>query len=187
MDDILERFFVAAGKAGWDVTRNDGPPAALPIEIAKRYPNIPQQFETFLRAFAKCTNKAGNAWFFCSDDLNRNDEDGWSWNGFESISLDAADGDEDLVEETQSFWDRHLPIAYAVHSDYAFLAIVVSGDDQGSIVYGYGPEFEESAETVTESLSQYLSKLANYISGAESVEYETSTGTCVLREFGDFL
>ena len=187
MDDVLDRFLVAAGKAGWDIARNDGPPATLPTEINERYPNIPQSFEMFLSTFSKCSNKAGNAWFFCADDFHRNDDVGWSWNSFEQISLDAADGDEDLLEEAQSFWDRHLPIAYAVHSDYAYLAIVVSGDDQGAIVYGYGPEFEESAKTITESLSQYLAKLTNYISGIESVEYETEDGTCVLREFDDFL
>jgi hypothetical protein len=55
------------------------------------------------------------------------------------------------------FWNHHLPIA--VRNDYQYFALNVSiGDNFGSIVSGYEPEFEEP-ETVASSFQEFLERI----------------------------
>ena len=56
------------------------------------------------------------------------------------------------MENITHFWDTHIPMMSAVHSEYAYLAISLSSEEYGAIVYGYAPEFEESVTKICDSL-----------------------------------
>ena len=57
--------------------------------------------------------------------------------------------------EIRRFWDRRLPIALSVGDGYAYYAL--SAED-GAVVYGREPEFEECA-AVAASPAEFLEKL----------------------------
>ena len=80
---------------------------------------------------------------------------------FERLSLDAAMSEADR-QCVQEFWQAHIPFAASVASDYAYLAL----RSDGVVVCGYGPEFEESAEQVAASLSDFLALFIAHLNGS---------------------
>jgi len=187
MKDLIESFVAAAKSKQWQISLGDPQDVELPDAITNRYARIPEDYLEFLSRTSLCCNQPSNAWFFCVDDYKRRDEEGWHWNDYEKMSLDVCDGDEELAEDIEEFWNDHFPIAYAVHSGHAYLALSVSPDDFGAVFYGYGPEFEE-ASRVCDTFPDFLSNLTNFLSGAESVEYKDEDGgDCILREYSDFM
>ena len=180
----IDEFVVAAQAAGWHIVSRDNRRIKLPAAISNRYPTIPDEFPIFLKTLSRCANNRRDAWFFCLEDYRCKKDAGRNWNGYENISLDSFDGDESMIANITGFWDRHLPVAYAVHSDLAYLALAVSGKNKGAVFYGYGPEFESSARKIASSLSTYLAKLTG-LSKPASARSDKDV-TCVVREFADF-
>lgn len=93
-------------------------------------------------------------WFLSTDDYTCSTMDGFAWNEFETISLDAASTDEERAAVTD-FWTEHLPILLSVRGHHSYLA--VRGD--GAIVHGEEPEFEQ-----TRVVASDLEKLLEMIS-----------------------
>jgi hypothetical protein len=70
------------------------------------------------------------------------------------LSLEAAMDDEIWKSEITAWWDRYLPIVMSVEDGYSFYAIDVT-EDQGAVVRGSEPEFEE-VDKVANSFEQFL-------------------------------
>lgn len=114
-------------------------------------------FQTFLDFVSKAESADGSAWFLCASDYENSDnQDGFAWNEFERMSLASADSDDEK-QWIKNWWERHLPVAMSVSGDYTFLAIDL---DNGNIVQGYEPEFEDTVK-VAENFEELLKMIVS--------------------------
>jgi hypothetical protein len=143
---------------------------------------LPSDYEFFLSHVATCANAGQNAWFLTEADFNGINvgEDTFHWNEWERITLEALQDDADTCARTSQFWSEHLPIMSSVHSDYAYIAIRIA---DGSIMYGYAPDFEEPSR-VASSFAEFLATLGDMLAGRIP---HTTVGGAIRREFTDFL
>ena len=181
----IDAFLKALLDAGWNVARKSTPLSISPA-VSDRYPNLPDDYRQFLQAFTRCANTPDNAWFlsendFNSDDIDRENSSMFRWDEYERMSLEADAGDAQEEDRIRRFWDAHLPIALAVHSDYAYLALCTAPERFGSIVYGFGPEFEGSVHKVSNSLTEFVQHFTEFVG------HPDNNGPDVPREFRDFL
>lgn len=139
---------------GWAVTQNPDSAISLDGSFTTRYKEIPSEYLDFLRAVKACATSSEQAWFLCEEEYNNSSEVAFKWNEFESLSLEAAQGDEKWRSEITAWWDGYLPIMMSVAGGYSFYAIDLA-DEIGAIVRGEEPEFEEVAK-VAENLEQFL-------------------------------
>ncbi len=132
-------------------------------DIKKKLDKVPNEFLEFISSFDELTSAENNVWFVSIKDYYKEqNEDGFSWNEFELQSLEAAEDDKELLESINSYWNNHLPFMMSVKNEYAYVAIVLSGDKKGSIVVGNEPEYEESI-IVANSLSEFFGKYSSHI------------------------
>ncbi len=134
---MLERFVEWAEANGWNVV-TDTEKTELPEEITRRY-DVPEQWYEFISRIKKCENSTADKWFLTPGDYLPQEE-GFQWNEFERLSLEW---DSDSESSIVSFWDRHLPIFLSVDGEYSYYAI---DTENGSVVGGCEPEFEEPSE-----------------------------------------
>ena len=184
MDEQEVSIFLAAlANAGWKVTPRESRPLLLNPDLRRRYPTLPEDYMRFLQAFALCANAAETVWFlseedYAADDDSRKNASTFRWNEYEQMSLETAEGDPEEGQAIRRFWDAHFPIAFAVHSDYAYLALCMAPDRFGAVVYGYGPTLEDSASVISPNFDAFVRQFLGFV-GAE--------GDDVPREFWDFL
>jgi len=151
----LEAFLALLRSVGWNVVlRNEGE-LDLGQEFNARYRDIPEEYLEFLKRVALCTNSAANVWFLGEGDYNGTAGHEFAWNEFEMMSLEGEELDKNSLDKIRKFWREHFPFMLCVHSDYAFLALCVSGSNYGAVVAGYAPEFEE-AFTVCDSFGEFI-------------------------------
>ena len=149
--DLIENFTDWAKKKGWTIERAETA-MELPEEVTTRYKNIPMQWLEFIIGFVDIMNSTDDMWFLtCENFLNGE----WSYNDFENMSLEAADGDEEWSVDIKAFWDNTFPIIMSVGGDYQYYAIEL---DSGKVVQGWEPEFEYPS-VVAESFVEFLEKL----------------------------
>ncbi|EAG9322703.1 SMI1/KNR4 family protein [Listeria monocytogenes] len=127
----------------------------FPEQILKRYGNLPDAYKAFYRQLNLCSNAGDTCWFLSEEDFLENEEDAFLWDSFEQMSLAAAEGDENLENEVKQFWNSHLPIMMSVGGSYEYYAIALN---DGSVVHGSEPEFEESL-VVADSFADFLLKI----------------------------
>lgn len=127
----------------------------FPEQILKRYVNLPDAFKTFYAQLNLCSNAGDTCWFLSEEDFLKNEDGAFSWNSFEQMSLEAAEGDKDLENKVKLFWNAHLPIMMSVDGCYEYYAIALN---DGSVVHGSEPEFEESL-VVADSFANFLLKI----------------------------
>lgn len=102
--------------------------------VKERLSKTPSSFLKFVEYFDLFANAEDNIWFISIKDyLKENNGEGFSWNEFELQSLEYSDGQE--KKDVIKFWNDHLPFIMSVKSDYAYVAIVLNGEDKGQIVY----------------------------------------------------
>jgi mRNA degradation ribonuclease J1/J2 len=154
--DKINNFINWAKNNHWNVVVENNSMKNLPENVLARY-NIPDEYKTFLENIKTCTNSEENVWFLCIDDYSEKPEGSFRWNEFEIISLEAADGDAELINAIENYWNKHLPILFNVKGEYEYYAI---NTENKNIVYGYEPEFEES-ETVADNFGELLDKIMN--------------------------
>lgn len=145
---------------GFVVKRRTGIKTLSPFFL-QRYSNLPADYLKFLNEFRLITNEEDNAWFNSIEDFNGESDNGFRWNEFEIMSLDALEDDKEACKEIRNFWNAHLPIAMAVGGEYQYLCIGLSPDNYGKIYYGSEPEFEDSADFVCDSFNQLLELLSS--------------------------
>ncbi|MCM1167384.1 MAG: hypothetical protein NC299_10155 [Lachnospiraceae bacterium] len=139
MNELVKKFSDWAEANDWKVIPADKK-RELPAEVLSRYAVIPEDWLEFVQCFESCSNGADNIWFLLSEDFERDDDEGFRWNEFERISLEAAADDEEWAADIRAFWDNYLPIVLGVAGDYHYYAI---GIRTGEIFEGREPEFED--------------------------------------------
>lgn len=142
-------------KRGWVIKEAADVLALLPEQIRGRYPAVPPAVEQFLRSFEVCHNATEDAWMLTPADFRKTDAEGFRWNEYEFMAIEAAEGEADRQSEVRAFWDEHLPIMMAVHSDYDYLAVRLAQPNFGSIVHGYAPEWDNPS-VVSRSFEEFL-------------------------------
>lgn len=147
---MIKQFADWAAERSWNIKIRDDN-FALPEEVAQRY-KVPESWLEFIRRFSLCANAEFTKWFITFEDFG---EDGFRWNEFELISLEAAGDDMEWRRRVTSFWDKHLPIFMSVEGEYEYYAVNV---ESGQVIYGYEPEFEEP-ETVADSFEKFIEKI----------------------------
>jgi len=166
----MHEVFKALTARGWSIQFNDLAGTLLPAALQQRYPEVPEELVAFLAPLKVCRNSEQNSWFLTADDFLRQ-APAFRWNEYECMALETLTSPEERAAVT-SFWDRHLPFMLAVHSDYDYLAMQVSGPAKGAIVHGFAPEWEDPS-VVAPSLSAFLRDLA-VAAGASEPAYPFS-------------
>jgi hypothetical protein len=157
-------LLAALEKRGWTIRRSTAAEPLLPPPLRARYPRLPADLTGFLEALESCVNGAETVWFLCPGDYRFIDPEGFRWNEFELMSLETTD-DPDRQTEIRRFWDLHLPIMLAVHSDYDYMAVSLAEKTYGQIVHGCGDDFE-APSPVAASFAEFLSLLKEEAAGA---------------------
>lgn len=149
--NLIEKFSDWAKKNRWVIERAKTS-MEMPEEVTTRYRNVPKQWKEFIINFDTIMNSTNDMWFLTHDNFL----DGvWSYNDFENMSLEAADGDEEWCAEIKEFWDNTFPIIMSIGGDYQYFAIKL---DSGEVVQGWEPEFEECF-VVAESFDEFIDKI----------------------------
>ena len=81
---------------GWTVTEAKHHAARLPIHVTERYKRIPDELLDVLSGIEECVAPDEKAWLLCQPDFEETSDSAFKWNGFELLSLEAADDDEEL-------------------------------------------------------------------------------------------
>lgn len=146
--NMIEKFTSWAEREGWVIKLSDMV-LEVPEAIRERYEIIPEQWLSFISKFSYISNAEQNMWFLtCNDYLD-------SCYDFENISLEAAIGDDEWIQDIKSFWNSTFPIIMSVGGDYHYYAIDI---DSGKVVEGWEPEFEETTD-VAESFDEFIEKI----------------------------
>jgi hypothetical protein len=150
--------------AQWDVTIARER-SALPAHIVARHRMIDPAFVAFVTSFDRCVHPSKDGWFLSAADYAEDAPGPWPWDFAERMSLEAQPTPTEAAA-IRAFWDRHLPFAFAVHSDYEYLAIRTDGDAVGAIVHGCAPEMEETTVVASsfEELATIICRGAHAIS-----------------------
>ncbi|MDF2660361.1 MAG: hypothetical protein K0Q94_3152 [Paenibacillus sp.] len=154
MNNKIDEFMIWADEKGWDLTRKSNFRLNLDGSVTARYKEIPNEYLDFLSAIQQCVSPNEQTWFICEDEFNSSSDAAFQWNECEMLSLEAAMDDEIWKSEITAWWDRYLPIVMSVEDGYSFYAIDVT-EDQGAVVRGSEPEFEE-VDKVANSFEQFL-------------------------------
>src|SRR5215470_4959968 len=171
-DQEWEDFAVALVRRRWRLEqKSPEQPLTLSAEIQRRYPQLPEEYETFLNLFASAVSPDGKAWFLCEGEYNGNSDCVWPWNECERQSLEAGGKDAALAESIRAFWDEHLPIAFSVKGEYAYLALTVSPEDFGSVVYGHEPEYEDG-EIICGSFGELTGLMVQFLRRGPGQQYQ---------------
>jgi hypothetical protein len=125
---------------GWKVELSTTPMELLPDPLTRRYHWLPREVAEFLCPLVSCRNQDETVWFLCHSDFSVARSEGFNWNEYERMAIEAAGNDPSLISKIHEFWDNHFPFMLAVHSDYDYLAVRKS---DGSVVHGCAPEWED--------------------------------------------
>ncbi len=150
---------------GWNI-EDSGKDDIIEIDLLAdgRFVNAPSELAEFIGQFSLCASKDDTIWFLSINDYLEETDSDFSWDEFEQQSLDSA-VDED-VEEIEKFWNSNLPFLMAVKNGYGYAAVVLDGENKGSVVLGNEPEFEDTvtiANSINEFFDIYISVLKNEI------------------------
>lgn len=151
----IKTFIEWALKNGWEIKMRQNSDVNITEEVIQRYPEIPNDFLVFLQSIDICITPDEKSWFLCLNEYNGTSELAFRWDEIEKMSL--IEGDNTYNDSIIKFWNNHLPIALSVRNGYAYFAIDV-GNDFGSIIYSYEPEFEEP-EKIASSFNEFLDLL----------------------------
>lgn len=115
-------------------------PATGPAPLAERpLDSVDGSVRSWMASFSSLSNADETTWFLTFGDYSGASGDGFAWNEFESISLDAASSDAER-DDIHGFWAAHMPILLSVRDGYKYLAV----RHDHAIVYGEEPEFEQT-------------------------------------------
>lgn len=163
-------FIEALVQKGWafsPFTENQGnyssSEAKRALDLIKA---APLNFQYFIKSFQELMSHGEDAWFLSYADYLSSHDASFSWNEYEKLSMQAAEeeGDDDEKAFLEKFWNSYLPFAYSVRNGYAYLAIGVAGVNEGKIIYGQEPMFEEfsvEADSFEEFLDSFLLTLTS--------------------------
>ncbi len=152
---MTDRFLAYLENRGWTAEADEKQELCLPEPMKSRYTGYPESWVRFIAIIKSMVRKDERAWFLCAEDYDIQGDKAWQWNEWELRSLEAAGDDAAWKEEIRQFWDGHLPFFLSLDSGYAYYAFSM---EDGSVVYGAEPEFEE-CETVADSFEDFMEKV----------------------------
>lgn len=141
----------------WNVLPNEEKINIDSNEVLRNFKNLPLNWKNLAEQYSIIENEGQTVCFLCADDYNAKPDGEFQWNEFETISLNAAIGDEKWAEEIKKWWSDKLPIVMSVRNGYSFYAID-TGKGNGAIIRGQEPEFED-AKVVAEDFDSFLKKV----------------------------
>lgn len=112
--------------------------------LPARYAAIPDELTHFQQAFGRLERADGRMWFLSARDYSELPDEGFAWNAFEQISIEACEGQPELLATVSAFWTAHLPVFLSVANRYEYVAMCLHGPNAGNYVLGTEPEFEET-------------------------------------------
>lgn len=136
----------------------------LNAEALLKIEKAPSNFKKFICSFTSCANKQDTIWFLSYADYIDDEDIDFPWNEFEKQSLEAADEDEELMEEISLFWKKQIPFLISVRDSYSYISLCIEDDNYGKIYYGCEPEYEESI-LIANSLEEFFSNYIDAING----------------------
>jgi len=151
----VSALLAALRKRGWVIRESTGAIPLLPDDVRARYPAVPPEVTRFLEQFDVAHNADENVWFLTPTDFRQSDPEGFQWNEYERMALETEAGRPESQSAVRAFWNDHLPIMLAVHSDYDYLAVRVAGPDAGSVVHGSAPDWDDPSR-VARSFEEFL-------------------------------
>lgn len=152
---MIEAFETYMKENGWNIERREQQDKYLPETITNRYRNIPKQWLEFISSIKYMISSDEAMWFLCAEDFVTQSDGAFQWNEWEMISLGSAEGDTEWQKKIKEFWNNHLPIVMSVKGCYSYYAITMN---DGSIVHGSEPEFEE-CEIVAASFTDFMEEI----------------------------
>ena len=153
-------------KRGWVVKENAAALELLPDHVRARYPRVPTAVAEFLGGLEVCHNEAEDAWMLTPAEFRKTDAEGFRWNEYELMALEGAEDDPDSQAAVRAFWNEHLPIMMAVHSDYDYLAVRLAEPNFGSVVHGFAFQWEDTS-AVARSFEEFLSRFTKEAASSE--------------------
>ena len=147
---MIEQFLGYMRSQGWKLEIRPNPP--LPKWITDRYRSFPDLWLQFIGTVSELFSGGETTWFLCAEDYDSRLDHAWRWNEWEMLSLKSAEADKAWSDEIKAFWDNHLPIVLSLEDGYSYYAISM---EDGSVVYGSEPEFEE-CRVVASSFAEFL-------------------------------
>jgi len=154
---MIESFLNYMRGQDWTVEVNEKQAICLPEPVKSRYAGYPESWMQLISAVKSMVRRDEGAWFLCAEDYDTQGDKAWQWNEWELLSLEAAGSDTAWSEEIKKFWDGHLPFFMSLEGGYAYYAISM---EDGSIVHGAEPEFEE-CEIVADSFADFMEKVTS--------------------------
>jgi hypothetical protein len=156
------RLWDALRARGWRVELRDPGSPLLTAQLAARYSWLPEEVVHLLAQLETCRSADDTAWLLTAADFHREPGgEGFRWDQYERMAVEAADGDESAIRTIREFWSRHFPFALAVHSDYDYLAI---REGDGAVVHGFAP-YWEAPDVVASSFAEFLETFAGQAAG----------------------
>lgn len=125
--------------------------ALADLEFPEALRDAPPEFVAWATSFTRLSSADDAVWFLSAEDYRDPVPEAFAWNAFEQLSLEAAGSDAHRADIAR-FWRRHWPVLLAVRGHYAYLAV----RDDGVIVHGEEPEFEETT-VIAQDLATLLS------------------------------
>lgn len=150
MKDVTASVIANLVSRGWTYSPAPLSDSTLPRALEE----APDALLEWTSSFSKLASPNEVVWFLSRDDYVSRTEEGFAWNTFEAISLEAVNSHAEAVAIAE-FWDTHFPFLLSVRGHYSFLAVRADG----VIVHGEEPEFEETS-VVAPSLAYLLDLLA---------------------------
>ncbi len=144
--------------SGWTCAWTDEP-LRHPQRVLARYPWLPDDYLDFVIGLEEGVSGDETRWILAPSDFDIGIDHAFTHDAWETIGIDSAEGDLELISSITAFWDAHIPIFFDVSDGYAYHAIRVS-DRSGVVVAGREPEFEDSSEIVFPSFSAFLARLS---------------------------
>jgi len=165
----IKRLINALERKHWKVSLKPDRNVDIGFSLRSRFAVLPEDFLFFLSMVELCEDSTKSIWFLTDNDYSLRKERSLAWNFFETLSLEACLNGYFLegVSSVTRFWSRFLPIALSARAEYAYLAIGIHPGNFGQIIYGFEPEFEESAHVICTSFSQLCEHYADMVEGKQ--------------------
>ena len=166
-------FIKTLVQRGWSFTpwgeKQDNHYSSEAKRVLRQIERTSLDFQHFIQSFQELTSHGEDSWFLSHSDYFINTDEGFSWNEYEKLSIQNAEeeGDDNEKIFIEKFWDSYLPFAYSVRNGYSYLAIGVSGVNEGRVIYGREPIFEDFS-IESNSFEDFLSSFLLVLTGQKS-------------------
>ncbi len=158
--DKYSKFLNWLENNNWKIEKNEDSSNEVVNSMIDYYENnIPKDYIEHLISIKSCVKKDKKAILISSDNIETIQTPfGVCYNIIEERSYNHATGDENLVEEIRSWWQKRFPfiiiLKNSVYEYYAF------DFEENCIVFGSEPNFEETY-AVAPDIDDFINQVIN--------------------------